>query len=115
MKTKRIILILVIFIINLSQVFAQVDNRFRQPHSRNQFEVLVYTSPDHWHNLTEPVAILEFQEMAQRHAFGLTWTTVNSRFNDAALDQFDVIVFLLILIERIRENFLEELERMNFF
>ena len=87
---------LIVFMMAASFVSAnaQPDNRFRQAHSRNQFEVLLYTSPDHWHNLSEPVAILELQEMAQRHAFGLTWTTVNSRFNDEALEKFDVIVFL---------------------
>ena len=74
--------------------YAQPDNRFRQPHSRNQFEVLVYTSPDKWHNITEPVALLAFQDLAQKHAFGFTWTTVNSMFNDKDLAQFDVIVFL---------------------
>jgi len=74
--------------------FAQPNNRFRQPHSSNQFQVLLYTSPDRWHNITEPVAILEFEKMANRHAFGLTWTTINSMFNDESLEKFDVIVFL---------------------
>jgi type 1 glutamine amidotransferase len=94
MKKLHYLLFLLLLVAGSVSTFAQPDNRFRQPHSRNQFEVLLYTSPDHWHNLTEPVAILEFQEMAQRHAFGLTWTTVNSRFNDAALEKYDVIVFL---------------------
>ena len=94
MKKFNWLFVILIITLSLSSVYAQPDNRFRQPHSRNQFEVLVYTNPDHWHNLTEPVAILEFQKMAQRHAFGLTWTTVNSRFNDDALARFDVIVFL---------------------
>jgi type 1 glutamine amidotransferase len=94
MKKMKGTLIVIMMLISLGSASAQPDNRFRQPHSGNQFEVLLYTSPDHWHNLTEPVAILEFQEMANRHAFGLTWTTVNSRFNDKALEKFNVIVFL---------------------
>jgi uncharacterized protein len=94
MQRKNCFFVLLFLFITITMAFTQPDNRFRQPHSRNQFQVLVYTSPDNWHNLSEPVAILEFQEMAQRHAFGLTWTTVNSRFNDEALEQFDVIVFL---------------------
>jgi type 1 glutamine amidotransferase len=103
--------ILIIMLMNLVAVFAQPDNRFRQPHSGNQFEVLVYTSPDHWHNLTEPVAILEFQEMAQRHAFGLTWTTVNNRFNDKALEKFDVIVFLHSTTRDFNEEQLESFKK----
>lgn len=65
-----------------------------QNHSRNQFEVLIYTSPDKWHDITEPVAIPEFQKMANRHAFGLTLTEIVENFNDEYLKKFDVIVFL---------------------
>ncbi len=94
MQKINCFIVLTLFLLLSGRGVAQPDNRFRQPHSVNQFEVLVYTSPDRWHNLSEPVALLEFQEMAQRHAFGLTWTTVNGMFNDRALEQFDVIVFL---------------------
>jgi type 1 glutamine amidotransferase len=55
---------------------------------------LLYTSPDKWHNITEPVAIAEFQKLANRHAFGLTLTEIVSNFNDEYLKKFDVIVFL---------------------
>jgi len=111
MNTINTILIVIIMFTSLVPTFAQPDNRFRQPHSGNQFEVLLYTSPDHWHNLTEPVAILEFQEMANRHAFGLTWTTVNSRFNDKALEQFDVIVFLQSTTRDFNEEQLESFKK----
>jgi type 1 glutamine amidotransferase len=94
MKKINLILGILLIIASLNSVIAQPDNRFRQPHSTNQFQVMLYTSPDKWHNITEPVAILEFQKMANRHAFGLTWTTINSMFNDEALAKFDVIVFL---------------------
>lgn len=65
-----------------STTFAQPDNRFRPPVGTNQFEVLLYTSPDYYHNITEPAAISELQEMARRHAFGLTWTTIVFQFDD---------------------------------
>ncbi len=67
---------------------------FTQNHSREQFQVLVYTSPDKWHNVTEPTAILEFQKMANRHAFGLTVTEIASNFNDENLQKYEVVVFL---------------------
>ncbi|MGM0474363.1 MAG: ThuA domain-containing protein [Bacteroidota bacterium] len=111
MKNYLYLILIFIYCLNISDANAQVDNRFRQPHSLNQFEVLVYTSPDHWHNLTEPVAILEFQEMAQRHAFGLTWTTLNSRFNDEALAQFDVIVFLQSTVRDFSAEHLESFKK----
>jgi uncharacterized protein len=60
----------------------------------NQFQVLVYTSPDRWHNPTIPVAMIEFQEMAKRHGFGLTWTQQPESFTDENLKRFQVIVFL---------------------
>jgi uncharacterized protein len=60
----------------------------------NQFQVLVYTSPDRWHNPTVPVAITEFQEMAKRHDFGLSWTQQPQSFTDENLQRFHVIVFL---------------------
>jgi uncharacterized protein len=62
--------------------------------AQNQFEVMVYTSPDSWHNRTIPTAVIEFQEMGLRHSFGLTWTQQPGSFNDANLGRFDVIVFL---------------------
>jgi type 1 glutamine amidotransferase len=94
MKYKTYFLAISILFMILVQAFAQPDNRIRQPHSRNQFQVLLYTSADRWHNITEPTAILEFQEMADRHAFGLTVTQLVSQFNDEALSKFDVVVFL---------------------
>jgi len=108
---KKVYLTLIAILLSIISIMAQPDNRFRQPHSRNQFEVLLYTSPDYWHNLTEPVAILEFQEMAQRNAFGLTWTAVNNRFNDEALEQFDVIVFLQSTTRDLNEEQLESFKK----
>jgi type 1 glutamine amidotransferase len=95
-RIKRIsrIAMIILFSMLAIAVCGQPDNRFRQPHSRNQFQILLYTSHDKWHNLSEPVAILELQEMAQRHAFGLTWTTIPAAFNDKDLEPFDAVVFL---------------------
>jgi len=88
-------LVAVIILINLfNSASAQPDNRFRQPHSMNQFEILIYTMPDHWHDLTKPVALQAFQTMAQKHAFGLTWTTLHEKFNDEDLSGYDAVVFL---------------------
>jgi type 1 glutamine amidotransferase len=94
MKKNVHVPVILILLFCMNSTFAQPDNRFRQPHSTNQFQVMLYTSPDKWHNISEPTAILEFQEMANRHAFGVTWTTINSSFNDESLKKFDVIVFL---------------------
>lgn len=75
-------------------VFMNMIPAFSQNHSREQFQVLVYTSPDKWHNVTEPTAIIEFQKMANRHAFGLTVTEIPGNFNDENLQKYDVLVFL---------------------
>jgi type 1 glutamine amidotransferase len=75
-------------------IFMNTLPAFSQNHSREQFQVLVYTSPDKWHNVTEPTAILEFQKMANRHAFGLTVTEITSNFNDENLQRYEVLVFL---------------------
>jgi hypothetical protein len=65
MKTPNAVLVATILLAGAASTSAQPDNRFRQPHSRNQFEVLLYTSSDHWHNLSEPVAILHDTELDQ--------------------------------------------------
>ncbi len=77
------------------------------PVSGNQFEVMVYTSPDQWHNPTIPTAITEFREMALRHDFALTWTQQASGFTDDNLRQFDVIVFLHSTVEELSDEQLE--------
>jgi type 1 glutamine amidotransferase len=62
--------------------------------AQNQFEVMVYTSPDRWHNPTIPTAINEFKAIAVKHQFGLTWTQQATSFEDENLKKFKVIVFL---------------------
>lgn len=62
--------------------------------TREQFQVLIYSSPDKWHDATIPTALTELRKMSQRHTFGLTWTQQPDNFNDEYLAKFDVIVFL---------------------
>lgn len=60
----------------------------------DQFEVLVYTSPDRWHDKTVPTAMIALREMAEKHTFGLTWSQQPRNFTDENLKQYDAIVFL---------------------
>lgn len=83
MKKYKYVIVPFFFILNLIPSIAQ-----------NQFEAMVYTSPDLWHNASLPTAISEFKEMALRHQFGLTWTQQAASFTDENLEQFQVIVFL---------------------
>ena len=68
--------------------------------SSPQFEVLVYTTPDRWHDPTVPVAMQEFTRMALKHHVKLTWAqrsgsgTLQNPFTDEALQRFKVVVFL---------------------
>lgn len=88
MKIINYTLLLVAILIKVVPVFGQ------------QFNVLVYTSPDRWHDPTIPVAITEFREMAQKHDFGLAWAQKEGNaettdpFTDDYLKKFKVIVFL---------------------
>jgi len=104
MKKINCVLAILIIFINLVPGFAQ-------NHSRNQFQVLVYTSPDRWHNVTEPTAILEFRKLANRHAFGLTVTQLVSNFNDENLSKYDVLVFLHSTTRDFSEEQLESFKK----
>jgi type 1 glutamine amidotransferase len=104
MKNICCTLIFLLFFENLVPAFGQNQ-------SRNQFEVMVYTSPDKWHNVTEPTAILELQKLANRHAFGLTVTQVVSNFNDENLKKYDVLVFLHSTTRDLSEEQLECFKR----
>ncbi|MFY0650693.1 MAG: ThuA domain-containing protein [Cyclobacteriaceae bacterium] len=65
-----------------------------------QFQVLLYTSPDRWHDLTVPVAVSQFEQLAKKHTFGLIWAQASGSkgtknvFSDEFLNKIDVIVFL---------------------
>ena len=70
------------------------------PSFAQQFQVLVYTSPDRWHDRTIPNAIIELQRMAQQHHFGLSWAQIAGNaqttdpFSESYLKRFDAIIFL---------------------
>lgn len=82
------LLLLVLVILISSQLHAQ------------QFKVLVYTSPDRWHDQTIPIALGEFRKLADKHDFELVWGQANGSgnlkdvFTDAFLSKIDVVVFL---------------------
>ena len=62
--------------------------------SQGQFKVLVYTSPDPYHNSIIPTAIYEFRKMAEKHFFNMEWTQEASKFNEDDLKDCSVIVFM---------------------
>lgn len=65
-----------------------------------QFKVLLYTSPDRWHDATVPIALEQFRKLAEKHDFNLTWAQSNGSgattdvFTDDYLSKVDVVVFL---------------------
>ncbi len=59
-----------------------------------EINVLLYTSPDPWHNLTIPTAVTRLKELAATNNMGITWTQQESKFTNEFLSQFSVIVFL---------------------
>jgi type 1 glutamine amidotransferase len=85
------------------------------PAEGQQFEVMVYTSPDRWHDPTIPTAMTEFRKMADQHDFALTWAqqagsgSITDPFSESVLQRMDVVVFLhsraYELNEEQRENF----------
>jgi type 1 glutamine amidotransferase len=62
--------------------------------SQGQFKVLVYTSPDYYHDPVIPTAISEFRKMAEKHFFEMVWSQQASVFNEDNLKDYSVIVFL---------------------
>ncbi len=56
--------------------------------------ILVYTSPDRWHNPSIPTAVNMLEEVAAEKWWKITWTQQESRFTDEFLADFTVIVFL---------------------
>ncbi|MFH0758150.1 MAG: ThuA domain-containing protein [Bacteroidota bacterium] len=62
--------------------------------SQEKFRVMVYTSPDYWHNPVIPTAVTEFKKMAEKHFFDLDWTQQASSFTDENLNRYAVVLFL---------------------
>jgi uncharacterized protein len=81
---KKYYLISIILVLTALKIYAV------QP----QFNVLVYTSPDKWHDAVIPTAIMQFKKMSVKHNFGLTWSQQPDSFTDKNLEEFSVVVFL---------------------
>lgn len=62
--------------------------------SQEQYKVLVYTSPDLWHNPVIPTAVTELKKMAEKHFFAMDWTQQASMFNEESLKDYAVVLFL---------------------
>ncbi|MDG5767105.1 ThuA domain-containing protein [Balneolales bacterium ANBcel1] len=73
---------------------------FSAPVLGQQFEVMVYTSPDRWHDATIPAALQRFQKLSELHNFGLTWAqpdgsgSIGDPFSTDFLAGIDAVVFL---------------------
>lgn len=64
-----------------------------QSYGQNQFNVLLYTKPNPYHDPAIITAVKSFEEMARQHQFDFEWTQQESSFNKVKLDNCDVIVF----------------------
>lgn len=86
MKIYKIVLTLLTAIFTLQALSAA-----RPPQN---FKVLLYTSPDKYHNQALPTAVTQFQHLAEKNFFGLTWTQLPGDINLENLKQYAVVVFL---------------------
>jgi type 1 glutamine amidotransferase len=77
-----------IFILGLTMIF------FSAVIGQNQFEVLLYTKPNPYHDQAIITAVESFKDMSTQHQFGLTWTQQETSFDNGNIEKFDVIVFL---------------------
>ena len=76
-----------------------------------QFDVLVYTIPDKWHDQALPTALSELKDMAEANFFGFTWIQQGSNFNDDYLKKFAVVVFLNAIPDQLTANELASFKR----
>lgn len=61
-----------------------------------QFSALLYTKTNGWHHDSINAGVTAIQELGKLHDFSVTWSEHNDRFfNDEAIKQFDVVIFLL--------------------
>ncbi|MFO7305456.1 MAG: ThuA domain-containing protein [Gammaproteobacteria bacterium] len=61
-----------------------------------QFDVLLFTKTDGWHHESINAAVSAIEHLGKKHHFNVVWTENASLvFNDKALAQFEVVVFLL--------------------
>lgn len=52
---------------------------FNLPVLAQQYKVLLYNSPDRWHDVTIPIAVEQFWELALMYDFELTWSQSSDR------------------------------------
>ncbi len=78
---------------------------------RFQFEALVYSAPDLYHDAVMPTAISELKNMADMNHFKLTWTQQGSDFNDENLKKYAVIVFINAKSSRLAPGEYESFKR----
>ncbi|HLF34124.1 MAG TPA: ThuA domain-containing protein [Cyclobacteriaceae bacterium] len=80
-----------IFLTKLLLILTVLSPAYAQ---RHQFEVLVFSAPDLYHDAVMPTAITELKNLAEIHYFRMTWTQQGSDFNDENLNKYAVIIFL---------------------
>lgn len=85
-----------------------VGNTFAQ---YKKISVLVYTSPDVYHNPSIPTAVTELKRMAAKNFMDLDWTQLESNFNDSFLNKYSVIVFLHSTDSKLNKDQLESLKQ----
>jgi type 1 glutamine amidotransferase len=66
-----------------------------------QFQVLLYTSPNRWHDAVTPLAVQQFEKLAKKHSFGFVWSQIKGSksattdpFSKEFLKKINVVVFL---------------------
>lgn len=100
MKLKLILLTFLIALVAFGS-FAQYK----------KISVLVYTTPDVYHNPTVPAAITGFKKMAAKNFIDLDWTQLESNFTDSVLNQYSVVVFLHSNDSKLNEKQLQSFQR----
>lgn len=100
MKTKSILLILLSLIL-ANTISAQIK----------KISVLVYTTPDVYHNQSVPTAVTQLKELATKNFVDLTWSQLESNFCDSILENYSVVVFLHSNDSKLNFNQLESLKR----
>ncbi|MGQ8335518.1 ThuA domain-containing protein [Sunxiuqinia sp. A32] len=76
-----------------------------------KISVLVYTSPDVYHNPSVPAAVTSLKEMAAKNFMDLDWTQLESNFNDSVLSNYSAVVFLHANDNKLNNEQLQSLQR----
>ncbi len=99
---KLIFALLICFVIGFS---SSVSAQYKK------ISVLVYTTPDIYHNPSVPTAVIEFKKMASKYFMDLDWTQLESNFCDSILNKYSVVVFLHANDSKLNDAQLESLKR----